>query len=175
ARWHTNVANYARVRYAEVYPGIDMIYYGDERRLEYDFVVAPGSNPDSIQMSFRGIENFEITRLGDLLLHTTGGDLLQSKPIAYQEANGVREPVSIDYAANGVDRVGFQLGAYDPSRPLIIDPVLVFSSYLGGSGFDQGYAIAVDSAGNSYVTGQTAAIDFPVTSGAFQTNYGGGD
>lgn len=174
-RWHTNVANYARVRYAEVYPGIDMIYYGDQRRLEYDFVVAPGANPDSIQMSFRGVEDFEITRLGDLLLHTPVGDLVQSRPIAYQEANGVREQVSIDYAPNGLHRVGFQLGAYDPSRPLIIDPVLVFSSYLGGSGFDQGYAIAVDSVGNSYITGQTAAIDFPVTAGGFQTNYGGGD
>ena len=173
--WRTNVANYARVRYADVYPGIDMIYYGDQRRLEYDFVVAPGSNPDSIQMLFRGLQDFEITRLGDLRLHTADGDLLQSKPIAYQEANGVREPVSIDYAPNGLHRVGFQLGAYDPSRPLIIDPVLVFSSYLGGSGFDQGYAIAVDSFGSSYITGQTAAIDFPVTGGAFQTNYGGGD
>ncbi|HEY2964385.1 MAG TPA: SBBP repeat-containing protein [Pyrinomonadaceae bacterium] len=173
--WRTNVANYARVRYTEVYPGIDMIYYGNQRRLEYDFVVAPGSNPESIQIAFPGIRDFEVTPMGDLLLHTGIGDVLQSKPVAYQESEGIRQQVAIDYAVNGVNRIGFQLGAYDRSRPLIIDPVLVFSTYLGGSGFDQGYAIATDSNGNSYVTGQTAAIDFPVTAGAFQTNYGGGD
>lgn len=173
--WRTDVPSYARVRYTEVYPGIDMIYYGDQRRLEYDFVVAPGSNPETIQMRLGGIRNFEITTMGDLLLHTAVGDIRQSKPVAYQEVNGVREEISIDYVPNGAERVGFQVGSYNPAHPLVIDPVLVFSSYLGGSGFDQGYAIAVDSQGNSYVTGQTAAIDFPTTPGAFQTNYGGGD
>src|SRR5215203_6343235 len=113
--------------------------------------------------------------MGDLLLHTAMGDIRQSKPVAYQEADGVREAVSVDYVPNGMGQVGFQVGAYDHARPLIIDPVLVYSTYLGGSGFDQGYAIAVDSLGNAYVTGQTAAIDFPTTAGAFQTNYGGGD
>src|SRR5215203_3323585 len=113
--------------------------------------------------------------MGDLLLHTAMGDIRQSKPVAYQEADGVREQISVDYVPNGVGRVGFQVGAYDHARPLIIDPVLTYSTYLGGSGFDQGYAIAVDSLGNAYVTGQTAAIDFPITTGAFQTNYGGGD
>jgi len=175
AKWRTNIPSYNRVRYAEVYPGIDMVYYGDQRQLEYDFVVAPGSNPDVIQMTFAGIQSFEISRMGDLLLHTAQGDIRQSKPVAYQEANGVREEVFASYVPNGVGRVGFQLGAYDPARPLIIDPVLIYSSYLGGSGFDQGYAIAVDSLGNAYVTGKTAATDFPTTAGAFQTNYGGGD
>jgi hypothetical protein len=173
--WRTDVPSYARVRYEQVYPGIDMIYYGDQRRLEYDFVVAPGSNPEAIQMRLGGVRNFEITAMGDLLLHTTAGDIRQSKPVAYQEVNGVREEISVDYVPNGAERVGFQLGTYDPAQPLVIDPVLAFSTYLGGSGFDQGYAIAVDSLGNSYVTGQTAAIDFPTTPGAFQTNYGGGD
>lgn len=175
AKWRTNIFSYRRVRYAEVYPGIDMVYYGDQRQLEYDFVVAPGSNPAVIQMSFAGIADFEISRMGDLLLHTAQGDLRQSKPVAYQEANGVKEEVFVSYVANGVGRVGFQLGAYDPTRPLIIDPVLIYSTYLGGSGFDQGYAIAVDPPGSAYVTGKTAAIDFPTTAGAFQTNYGGGD
>src|SRR6185312_11696941 len=87
----------------------------------------------------------------------------------------VKEEVDVSYVPNGMGHVGFRVGAYDPTRPLIIDPVLVYSTYLGGSGFDQGYAIAVDSLGNSYVTGQTAAIDFPTTAGTFQTNYGGGD
>jgi len=175
AQWRTNIPNYNRIRYAQVYPGIDMVYYGNQRQLEYDFVVAPGSNPDLIQMAFQGIQGFEITRMGDLLLHTTQGDLIQSKPVAYQETNGVREEVFVNYVANEMGHVGFQLGYYDPARPLIIDPVLAYSTYLGGSGFDQGYAIAVDSLGSAYVTGRTAAIDFPTTAGAFQTNYGGGD
>jgi len=174
-KWRTNVPSYGRVRYADVYPGIDLIYYGEQRRLEYDFVVAPGSDADAIRVAFAGIQGFEITSMGDLLLHTAGGDLRQSRPFAYQETNGDREPVSIDYVPLGLNSVGFELGDYDHSRPVIIDPILAFSTYLGGSGFDQGYAIDVDSLGNSYVTGQTAAIDFPVTGGAFQTNYGGGD
>ena len=173
--WRTDVPSYAGVRYAQVYPGIDMIYYGNQRRLEYDFIVAPGSDPDIIEIAFGGIEGFEINRMGDLLLHTQQGDVRQSKPVAYQEVNGLKEEVPVSYIANGVGRVGFQLGSYDPALPLIIDPVLVYSTYLGGSGFDQGYAIATDSTGNAYVTGQTAAIDFPTTAGAFQTNYGGGD
>lgn len=173
--WRTNVPNYARVRYAQVYPGIDMVYYGSGRRLEYDFIVAPGSDPELIDIAFGGIQDFEISRMGDLVLHTQQGNILQRRPVAYQEIDGVKEQVAVDYVAKDEHRVGFQLGAYDQSRPLIIDPVLIYSTYLGGSGFDQGYAIAVDSLGNSYVTGQTAAIDFPTTPGAFQTNYGGGD
>src|SRR6185295_6200374 len=175
AKWQTDISTYARVSYAQVYPGIDMLYYGNQRRLEYDFVITPGSDPEVIQLAFAGIKDFEISRMGDLLLHTAMGDIRQSKPVAYQEADGIREQVSVDYVPNGVGQVGFQVGAYDQARPLIIDPVLTYSTYLGGSGFDQGYGIAVDSLGNAYVTGQTAAIDFPTTAGAFQTNYGGGD
>src|ERR1051325_11074318 len=175
AAWHTNIPNYARVRYTQVYPGIDMVYHGDARRLEYDFIVAPGSDPEKVEIAFGGIQNFEIDLMGDLVLHTQQGDIRQTKPTAYQEMNGVKEEVPITYIPKNEHCVGFQLGAYDLSRPLIIDPVLIYSTYLGGSGFDQGYAITVDSLGNSYVTGQTAAIDFPTTAGAFQTQYGGGD
>src|ERR1041384_3155961 len=173
--WRTDIPNYARVRYAQVYPGIDMVYYGNQRRLEYDFIVAPGSNPELIEIAFGSLQDFEITRTGDLLLHTQQGDIRQSKPVAYQEVSGVKQEVQVSYIPLGTGRVGFQLGTYDPTQQLVIDPVLVYSTYLGGSGFDQGYAIAVDALGNAYVTGQTAAIDFPTTPGAFQTNYGGGD
>src|SRR5689334_6104358 len=175
AAWRTDIPNYARVRYAQVYPGIDMVYYGDARRLEYDFIVAPGSDPEKIGIDFGGIQNFEINLMGDLVLHTPQGDVRQANPVAYQDVDGVNQEVFVNYVARNEHCVGFQLGAYDLSRPLIIDPVLIYSTYLGGSGFDQGYAIAVDSLGNSYVTGQTAAIDFPTTAGAFQTVYGGGD
>jgi len=175
AQWHTNIPTYARVRYAQVYSGIDMVYYGSQRQLEYDFVVAPGSDPNVIQIAFKGIEDAEINRMGDVLVRTTQGDLRLSEPIAYQESNGMREEVSASYIRKGVSGIGFQLGDYDRSRPLIIDPVLVYSTYLGGNGFDQGYAIAVDSLGSAYVTGKTAAADFPTTAGAFQTTFGGGD
>ena len=174
-QWRTNIPTYKRIRYAQVYPGIDMVYYGNMRQLEYDFVVAPGANPEVIQIGFRGIRDFQIDSLGDLVFHTPHGEIRQTKPVAYQERNGVREDVDVNYVPLGVRRVGFQVGDYDWTRPLIIDPVLVYSTYLGGSGFDQGYAIAVDSSGSAYVTGRTAAIDFPTTTDAFQTNYGGGD
>jgi hypothetical protein len=175
SQWHTDIPSYARVRYAQVYPGIDMLFYGNQRQLEYDFVVAPGADPNVIQIAFKGIEGAEIGRMGDLLLRTAQGDLELSKPIAYQERNGTREEVSASYIRNGVSGIGFQLGDYDRSRPLIIDPVLVYSTYLGGHGFDQGYAIAVDSSGSAYVTGRTGAADFPITPGVFQTTFGGGD
>jgi len=175
AQWYTDIPTYARVRYTKVYPGIDLVYYGSQRQLEYDFVVAPGADPNVIQIAFQGIEGAEISRMGDLLLRTAQGDLRLSKPIAYQDRNGTREAVSASYIRKGVSGIGFQLGDYDRSRPLIIDPVLVYSTYLGGNGFDQGYAIAVDSFGSAYVTGKTAAADFPTTSGAFQTSFGGGD
>jgi hypothetical protein len=175
AQWHTDIPTYARVRYAQVYPGIDVVYYGNQRQLEYDFAVAPGSDPNVIQIAFKGIEDVEINRMGDVLLQTTQGDLRLSKPIAYQERNGTREEVSASYVRKGVSGIGFQLGEYDRSRPLIIDPVLVYSTYLGGNGFDQGYAIAVDSLGSAYVTGKTAAPNFPTTPGAFQTSFNGGD
>jgi len=173
--WRTDIPTFNRVRYSQVYPGIDMVYYGDQRRLEYDFVVTPGTEPNVIQIAFEGIKGYEVTYEGDLVLRTALGDIRQSKPVAYQEVNGVKQEVSAGYVPKGLGRVGFQLGDYDSTRPLIIDPVLVYSSYLGGSGFDQGYAIAADNLGNAYVTGRTAAIDFPTTPGAFQTNYGGGD
>src|SRR5215207_10088156 len=175
SQWHTDIPTYARVRYAQVYSGIDMVYYGNRRQLEYDFVVAPGSDPSVIQIAFKGIEDAEINHMGDVLLRTAQGDLRLSEPIAYQESNGMREEVSASYIRKGVSGIGFQLGDYDRSRPLIIDPVLVYSTYLGGNGFDQGYAIAVDSLGSAYVTGKTAAADFPTTAGAFQTIFGGGD
>ncbi len=175
SQWHTDIPNYARVRCAGVYPGIDMVYYGSGSRLEYDLVVAPAADPAVVELSFKGIEGFEIGADEDLILHTTQDDVRLLKPVAYQDANGTRRAVPASYIRRGESGIGFQLGDYDHSRPLIIDPVLVYSTYLGGAGFDQGYDIAVDAAGSAYVTGKALTLDFPTTPGAFQTSFGGGD
>jgi len=161
ARWRTNVAHYARVRYEEVYPGIDLVYYGNQRQLEYDFVVAAGADPELIRVKFAGARKVEIERGGDLVLHTSGGQVRQHKPFVYQEVEGGRQQVASSYVLTGKHEIGFRLARYDATKPLIIDPVLVYSTYLGGNNSDTGYDIAVDGAGNAYITGQTTSTDFP--------------
>jgi len=132
AKWRTNVPTYAKVQYENIYPGIDLLYYGNQRQLEYDFVVAPGANPEKIVLGFRGADEFEIEARGELVLHTTGGDIRQHKPIIYQDIDGVRREIAGGYVRKGVNRVGFEVAVYDASRPLIIEPVLSYSTYLGG-------------------------------------------
>jgi hypothetical protein len=168
-RWHTGIPNYAKVRYRNVYRGVDMIYYGNQRQLEYDFVVSPGADPGRISLEFQGASKAELDREGIVVMHTAAGDLRWHKPIAYQEVNGSRKLVECAYARRGPQLLGFALADYDRAKPLIIDPVLDYSTYLGGSGADgdQGMAIAVDAYGNAYVTGFTASPDFP-TKNAFQ-------
>src|SRR5437867_3283792 len=166
AKWRTNVPTYAKVHYREVYPGIDLVYYGNQRQLEYDFVVAPGADPERIVLGFRGVERLEIAAQGELVLHAAGGAIRQRKPVIYQEIDGVRREIEGGYVLKGANRVGFQLAAYNQSRPLVIDPVLSYSTYLGGSGGEQGLGIAVDTAGAAYVTGQTTSADFTAGSTA---------
>src|SRR5437588_4708067 len=168
ARWRTNVPTYAKVHYREVYRGIDLVYYGNQRQLEYDFIVAPGANPKKIVLGFTGAEKLEIYTEGNLVLHAAQRDIRQHKPIIYQLIDGVRTEVEGGYVLKGAKRVGFELAAYDRRRPLVIDPVLSYSTYLGGAGYDDGYAIAVDAAGNAYVAGSTTSANFPTTSGAAQ-------
>ena len=169
SKWRTNVPTYARVHYREVYPGIDLVYYGDQRQLEYDFVVAPGADPKKIVLGFKGADELEINAQGELVLHAAGANLHQRKPVIYQDIDGVRREIAGGYVRKGANRVGFQVAAYDASRPLIIDPlVLSYGTYLGGGAGDFGLGIAVDAAGNAYVTGNTPSFDFPTTAGAFQ-------
>ena len=172
AKWRTDVPTYARVHYREVYPGIDLVYYGNQRQLEYDFIVAPGADPKRIVLAFRGADRLDIDALGDLVLHTSGGVVRLQKPYIYQEKSGRRQEIAGRYALHGANRVGFEVAAYDRSRPLVIDPVFLFySTYLGG---ERGEAIAVDRFGSAYVAGYALSTDVPTTPGAFQPNPAGG-
>jgi len=178
ARWQRDVPNYARVKYADVYPGIDLIYHGNQRQLEYDLVVAPAADPGRIALAFEGVQKLSLDPEGNLVLQTPRGDIAQHKPVIYQDIGGKREPVGGSYVLRAKQRVGFRVARYDTTRPLIIDPVLSYSTYLGGTGNDIGYAIAVDAFGEFvYVTGGTTSTNFPGVGGnSIQPNLlGSGD
>jgi hypothetical protein len=134
------------------------VYYGKGRQLEYDFIVAPGGDPARIDLRFTGAERLTINAAGELVLHTAVGELRQPEPVIYQEIDGERRAVSGGYVLTGADRVGFRVGSYDRRRPLVIDPVLAFSTYFGGSSDDSGWDIAVDANGNVYITGARPSV-----------------
>src|SRR6266513_519626 len=172
-KWRTNVPTYAKVRYREVYPGVDLVYYGKQRQLEHDFIVAPGADPSSITLGFAGAEKMSLDpRRGALVLSVKGGEVRFEKPRIYQELGGTWREISGGYVLKNANGVGFAVAAYDANKPLVIDPTLSYSTYLGGGGDDLGLGIAADGAGNAYVTGETGSTDFP---GAISSNGGGSD
>lgn len=166
-QWLTNIPTYCKVKYEAVYPGIDLIYYGRQQQLEFDFLIAPGADPKVIKLSFAGVESLRLDEEGDLILETKAGKLRQHRPIVYQMVAGIRREIAGSYVQTGRNEAGFEIGEYDTSRPLVIDPVLSYATFLGGSGRDSGQAIAVDAAGNAFVTG-LASSTFPTTPGALQ-------
>ena len=173
-KWRTNIPHYRKVHYHTVYPGIDLVFYGNPRQLQYDFIIAPGADPETITLAFEGTDRLEIDAAGNLILHIPGGQVIQHPPIIYQEIDGVRQAIPGGYVARGTHQVAFNVAEHDPSLPLIIDPVLVYSTYLGSAGTERGNAIAVDATGNAYVTGETDSDGFPGTAGsAIQAARGG--
>jgi hypothetical protein len=227
-KWRTNVPNYAKVKYANVYPGVDLVYYGNQGQLEYDLVVRPGADPNSIQLAIASFEQegrqsaivnrkspitegqsaidnrkssirapLHVNATGDLVVGTDGGELIFHKPVVYQPQesrqwsvvsrqlhsttdkgqrtkDGGKDYVDGRYVVRNDQSVAFQVVSYDPAKPLVIDPVLAYSTYLGGNGSDVGLSITVDASGNAYVLGYTNSSNFPTTPGAFQTTPGDG-
>ncbi len=159
--WRTGVDTYAKTRYVDAYPGIDMVLYGRDGQLEYDFVVAPGADPRQIAMRFTGAENLSLAANGDLKITGPGGVLRQKAPIIYQGEGAQRTPVEGRFELRGADQVGFAVSAFDTTRPLTIDPILDYATYLGGAGTDYGRDVAV-SGDNAYLVGSTDSLDFPV-------------
>ena len=170
--WRTGVKNYSKVHYRAVYPGIDVVYHSDKRKLEYDFIVSPGANPSTIRLAFEGATRVRIDKKGDLVLAIPTGEIRQNKPFVYQLVRGVKKRITARYVSRGKHRIGFKVARYNRRQPLVIDPVLIYSTYLGGSGLDNAQAVAVDNNGNAYVTGSTSSTNFP-TANPFQPAIGG--
>lgn len=163
AQWHTDVPHYGRVLVEGVYPGVDLAYYGTaEGDLEFDLTVDPGSDPDKVRLEFKGALGTTLDHDGDLHLHMPAGEVIVQAPVLYQDIDGSRLPVAGNYTIDSRGLVGFEVGAHDTSRPLVIDPIVSYSTYLGGSGADEARGIiALDADGNAYVVGITNSVNFP--------------
>jgi len=187
SKWKTNIPTYQAILYKDIYKNIDMKFYGNNSQMEYDIIVKPGADPKMVKLSYEGIEGLKVTDDGDLLISLKEGKLIQKKPIVYQEINGKRIEVdgrfkilnqSQDPSLQSPVAYGFQVSSYNKNHPLIIDPVLAYSTYLGGSGDDADWGhggIAVDISGNAYMTGYTQSTDFPLASPLQGSNAGGPD
>jgi aldose sugar dehydrogenase len=170
--WHAGVPTFQRVLYRDLYPGIDLTFYGNQSEFEYDFIVKAGADPRTIRLQVDRATRPRISGMGDLVLKHGDLEVIQRKPQIYQEIDGERRIVEGHYWLSRSHEIGFQIGSYDRTQPLIIDPTLVYSTYLGGGGDDSGSSIAIDANGNVYVAGTTASVNFPTKSPVFPNNKG---
>ena len=174
--WHTDVPNYQAIVYEDIYSGIDLKYYGNGKQMEYDFIVAPGADYSQIAIHYEGAESISINADGELVVETKWGEVVEQRPVIYQESARGRAAVTGEYSMKGASAFGFKMtGDFDSSLPLVIDPVLSYSTYLGGGGQDGGMGIAVDGSGASYVTGYTSSSNFPVLNPYQGTKQGSSD
>ncbi len=172
--WRAGVPRHASVTYRELYAGIDLVCRGNPDRLEYDFVVAPGASPNRIGLAFSGHESISVDPAGDLVLGTGGGEMRHAKPVAFQDGPEGRDAVAAAWRLRDDGTAGFDVGTFDRSRPLVVDPTVLWCSYLGGAAHDSGEAIAVGPDGSVYVAGYTDSVsDFPTTAGALREDHAG--
>jgi len=178
AKWVKNVPLFSRVEYHGIYPGVNLFYYGNHRELEFDVDVSPGANPRAVRLQIVGEKHraakVHVNSAGELVVQTRAGDVQFRKPVAYQPGgNSGKRFVAVRYVMEKGGRVGFGVSGYDASKPLVIDPVLTYSTYLGGTDYNYATGIAVDASGDTYITGYTSSVDFPVVGGV-QGIFGGG-
>ena len=172
AKWRQGVPQFARVRYENIYPGINLLFYGNQGRVEYDFQVEPGSDPGQAELEFNGSKRLEL-KDGALIIHGQDKSVLLEAPRVYQQIAGKQQPVEGSFVLRGANRAGFAIGEYDHSRELVIDPILVFSTYFGGSGDEHSTSVAVDGSFNIYLTGSTTSPNLPTVKGTYQTTLNG--
>lgn len=172
-KWVRRVPTFAQVRVRDLYEGVDLVYHANQGKLEFDLIVSPGADPKRIRLGLRGHQELTVDAAGDLVVRTEAGEIRLHRPYAFQDTDGTRQTIASNYVLRTSDEVGLALGDYDPNKPLVIDPVLSYSTYLGGGAEDAGQSIALDAAGNAYITGYTDSFDFP-TSRAFQPTTRGG-
>src|SRR5262249_31381624 len=164
-RWRKGLSAYGKVEMQDVYPGINLVYYGNQRQIEFDFVVSPGADPKRIRMELDGAERLSVTPEGDLVADTGAGEVRWRRPVAYQQKNGSRTEIGVRYVIQGANRVGVEMARYDLNTKLVIDPVLEFSTLVGSNGTDAARGVKLDAAGNIYVTGYANSVELPTVGG----------
>lgn len=169
-RWRTGVPTYGKVEYREVYPGVNLVFHGNQQELEYDFVVAPGTNPGVIRWSVRGADELNVDEKGELVMRIGTSEARWRTPKVFQELGSTKVEVPCSYRLYGPNEIGFEFAKYDTSLALVIDPVLAYSTLLGGVNNEFGWGAAIDASGNLYLVGSSYSVDsYPTTAGVLQT------